>query len=155
MLGLVGGMGMRLQGLDLHQVQFTIHFVETAATVGAPYIAILPIWIINFNNEFLSAFPFEHCTPRRTRLLTARFARSSWARKRMRKTPASDVWRKASIVGYIFNRRGRQRARLTIHPQLFWYIPNLHLKPARKSITLFKKSSSTRYVMLPSVAHGF
>lgn len=44
---------MRLQGLDLHQVQFTIHFDETAATVGAPYIAILPIWIINFNNEFL------------------------------------------------------------------------------------------------------
>lgn len=34
---------MRLRGLDLHQVQFTIHFVETAATVGAPYIAILPI----------------------------------------------------------------------------------------------------------------
>jgi hypothetical protein len=30
--------------LDLQQVQFTIHFVETAATVGgAPYIAILPI----------------------------------------------------------------------------------------------------------------
>lgn len=37
------GEGMRLRGLDLHQVQFTIHFVETAATVGAPYIAILPI----------------------------------------------------------------------------------------------------------------
>lgn len=37
------GWGMRLRGLDLHQVQFTIHFVETAATVGAPYIAILPI----------------------------------------------------------------------------------------------------------------
>lgn len=45
MLGLVEGMGgeMRLQGLDLQQVQFTIHFVETTATVGAPYIAILPI----------------------------------------------------------------------------------------------------------------
>lgn len=150
---------MRLRGLDLHQVQFTIHFVETAATVGAPYIAILPIWIINFNNEFLSVSPSERCTPRRTRLLTARLARSSWVRKRMRKTPASDVWRKASIVGYIFNRRGRQRAQLTIRPQLFWYFPNPRLKPARKSITrLFKKSSSTRYVMLPfamlSVAHG-
>lgn len=37
---------MRLtKGWDLHQVQFTIHFDETAATVGAraPYIAILPI----------------------------------------------------------------------------------------------------------------
>lgn len=56
MVGLIGRRdgGMRLRGLDLHQVQFTIHFVETAATVGAPYIAILPIWIINFNNEFLS-----------------------------------------------------------------------------------------------------
>jgi len=44
MLGLVDGMGDALiRGLDLHQVQFTIHFVETAATIGAPYIAILPI----------------------------------------------------------------------------------------------------------------
>lgn len=106
---------MRLRGLDLHQVQFTIHFVETAATVGAPYIAILPIWIINFNNEFLSVSPSERCIPRRTRLLTAHLARSSWARKQMRKTPASDVWRKASIVGYIFNRRGRQRGSRSAH----------------------------------------
>lgn len=41
--GVEEGRGMRLRGLDLHQVQFTIHFVETAATIGAPYIAILPI----------------------------------------------------------------------------------------------------------------
>lgn len=99
---------MRLQGLDLHQVQFTIHFVETAATVGAPYIAILPIWIINFNNEFLSAFPSRTLYLSSNSVTNrARLARSSWTRKQMRKTPASDVWRKASIVGYIFNRRGR------------------------------------------------
>jgi len=38
------GRGDALTGVgSAHQVQFTIHFVETAATIGAPYIAILPI----------------------------------------------------------------------------------------------------------------
>lgn len=44
------GSSLYLQGSA--QVQFMIHFVETAATASVAYIAILSIWIINFNNEF-------------------------------------------------------------------------------------------------------
>lgn len=141
---------MRLRGLDLHQVQFTIHFVETAATVGAPYIAILPIWIINFNNEFLSSSPSERCTPRRTPLLNRlgslipRERGSGWGKLLPRTFDVKPLLSDTFLIGEGGNERS-SRSR----PQLFWYIPDPHFKPAWKSITrLFKESSSTRYVML-------